>query len=145
MVVAPEILLAEDYEPDVQLALILFKKNRIGNEIHVVRDGSEALDFVFCRGAHEDRTFDNLPGVVLLDIRLPKVDGWEVLRRIKQDPRTAKISVIMASGSLFANELQKSRSLGATGCLEKPLKLDALRKSLLHAGFRWFMADPVAG
>jgi two-component system response regulator len=144
MVVTPEILLAEDYEPDVRLAFILFKKNRIANRIHVVRDGQEALDFVFCRGAYADRTFDQLPQVALLDIRLPKVDGWEVLRQIKQNPRTSKISVIMTSGSVFANEIQKSESLGAAGCLEKSFKFETLREILARAGLRWFMAEPVA-
>src|SRR5690349_22798255 len=81
-----EILLVEDYPVDQQLAVRLFESSRPGRKVHVLRDGLEALDFVFCRGAYQTRSFDRPPGVVLLDIRLPEVDGWKVLEQIKADP-----------------------------------------------------------
>jgi CheY-like chemotaxis protein len=132
-----EILLVEDYEPDVQLVLRLFRKNRIANKLHVVHDGIQALDFVFCRGAFHHRTFENPPLVVLLDIRLPKVDGWEVLRQMKLDPRTKGIAVVMISGSLFAEELERSRQSGASGCVPKPIQLEDMRDAFVRSGFAW--------
>ncbi len=132
-----EILLVEDYEPDAQLILILLKKNRIANKVQLVRDGAEALDFVFCRGAYHKRTMENLPGVVLLDIRLPKMDGWEVLRQIRQDKRTFNIPVVMLSGSMFTPDLQKGKQLGALGCLPKPMQFEKLRDLLKDTGFVW--------
>jgi two-component system response regulator len=132
-----EILLVEDYEPDAQLVLRLFRKSRIANKLHVVHDGIQALDFVFCRGAFHHRHFGNAPLVVILDIRLPKVDGWEVLRQIKQNLRTNGIAVLMTSGSLWSEELEKSRQMGAIGCIPKPIKLGELRAALAQAGFVW--------
>src|SRR3954449_11647777 len=120
-----EILLVDDYEPDVQLVLRLFRKGRIANKLHVVHDGIQALDFVSCRGAFRHRTPGHPPLVVLLDIRLPKVDGWEVLRQMKADPRINGIPVVMMSGSLFAEELEKSRQAGANSCIAKPIQLEA--------------------
>lgn len=134
-----EILLVEDYEPDAQLISILLKKHRIANKIHFARDGSEALDFVFCRGAHRERRFDHPPGVVLLDIRLPKLDGWEVLRQIRQDPRTRNLPVVIMSGSLFAEDLEKARHVGALGCLAKPIRFETLRDLLTESGFTWLL------
>ena len=133
-----DILLVEDYEPDAQLILILLKKNRIANKVQLVRDGAEALDYVFCRGAYQKRSFDHPPGVVLLDIRLPKMDGWEVLRQIRQDKRTGSIPVIMLSGSLFTPDLQKGKQLGALGCITKPMQFEKLPVICSrNTGFAW--------
>jgi two-component system response regulator len=132
-----EIVLVDDYQPDVQLALRMFKRNRIANKIHVVHDGALALDFMFCRGAHRQRHFSNPPGVVLLDVRLPKVDGWETLHQLKKDPRTRNIPVLMLSGSLLADEQEKARQMGALGCLQKPIRFEQLRKALAASGFVW--------
>ncbi|MDB6110382.1 MAG: Response regulator receiver protein [Pedosphaera sp.] len=130
-----EILLVEDYEPDVQLVLRLFRKNRIANKLHVVHDGIQAMDFVLCRGAFRERTFGVPSVVVIMDIRLPKVDGWEVLRQMRLDPRTRGISVVVISGSLFPEELEKSRRLGANATLSKPIRLESLRDALARSGF----------
>jgi CheY-like chemotaxis protein len=136
-----EILLVEDYEPDVQLMLRLFRKNRIANRLHVVHDGIQALDFVFCRGAFRQRTSGNPPLVVLLDIRLPKVDGWEVLRQIRNDPRTRQTQVIMISGSPFSAEQDKARQLNTHACLVKPVRIEDLREALASFGYVWTMVE----
>ncbi len=132
-----EILIVEDYAPDAQLMLLLLKRNRIANQIRVLPDGCEALDFIFCRGAYSANTFENLPRVVFLDIRMPKVDGWEVLSQIKRDPRTRQMIVIMISGSLFPQELNMARQLGADGCIAKPTTAEELRQALGLCGFAW--------
>ncbi|MDB6016584.1 MAG: response regulator receiver protein [Pedosphaera sp.] len=132
-----EIVVVDDYQSDVQLVLRMFKRNRIANKIHVVHDGVEALDFVFCRGAYSNRSLINPPGVILLDIRLPKLDGWETLRQIKSDPRTRNIPVLMISGLSSADEQEKARQMGALGCIEKPIRFEQLREALVASGFVW--------
>ena len=120
--------------------LLLLKRNRIANKVQVVHDGCQALDFIFCRGAYSANSFEHLPRVVFLDIRLPKVDGWEVLRQIKQDHRTRAVPVIMISGSLFLQELITARELGADGCIAKPSNTEQLRQVLVQCGFVWINA-----
>src|SRR5579884_1198327 len=89
-----EILVVEDYEPDAQLLRLLFRRHHISNSVHVAIDGSAAMDFIFARGRHANRASDPLPLVVIMDIRLPKMDGWEVLRQLRADPRTRELPVI---------------------------------------------------
>jgi two-component system response regulator len=132
-----EILLVEDYEPDVQLLFTLLKKHRITNKVHVIDNGADALDFLFCRGAYGGRSSERPPAAVLLDIRIPKVDGWEILRQVKEDPKTRDIPVVMTSGSLFPQEIERSLEFGANGCMEKPIKLEGLRSLFNNLGFSW--------
>src|SRR5581483_7594771 len=99
MSAAIEILLVEDNPNDLELTLHALSKHNFANQIHVARDGEEALNFLFCRGAHSSRSFENGPKVVLLDLKLPKVDGLEVLRAIKNDPRTRMIPVVVLTSS----------------------------------------------
>src|SRR5438477_13218089 len=94
-----EILLVEDDPHDVELTLIALRKNNLANKIHVVRDGEEALDFLFCRGPYTGRPLEMLPRVVLLDLKLPKVTGLEVLKEIKADPRTRAVPVVVMTSS----------------------------------------------
>src|SRR6266853_2993313 len=94
-----DILLVEDNQDDVDLALHALKREKLANNIFVVRDGEEALDFLFCRGAFTHRSFNNPPRLVLMDLQLPKVDGLEVLRQVKADPRTMAIPVIVMTSS----------------------------------------------
>ncbi|MBZ5561980.1 MAG: response regulator, partial [Acidobacteriia bacterium] len=96
---AIEILLVEDNPEDVELTLHALRQEKLANSIHVARDGEEALDFLFCRGAFSDRSFESPPRVVLLDLKLPKVDGLEVLREMKQDCRTKAIPVVILTSS----------------------------------------------
>ena len=135
-----EILLVEDYEPDAHFITRLLGKNRVTNKLQIVSDGAAALDFVFCRRAYRTRDIAKPPGVVLLDTRLPKVDGWEILRQIKEDPRTRKIPVIIITGSVFEEDLAKGEALGADGCLAKPVRFEALREVLNRARFVWSFA-----
>jgi two-component system, response regulator len=135
-----EILLVEDYEPDVRLLLRQLNASQISNKVHVVYDGAEALDFVFCRRNWSGRNLDHAPLVVILDIRLPKVDGWEVLRQLKDDQRTRGIPVIMISGSLFSGETERGREMGATAVLLKPVKAEELKKELSRCGVDWARA-----
>jgi two-component system, response regulator len=136
-----EILLVEDYVPDAELVIRMFKRNRITNKIHVVSDGNEALDFVFCRGAWRSRKIGQPPLVALVDIRLPKIDGWEILRQIKQNPQTNGIPVIMVSGSLFEAEAERARGLGADGSLSKPVRMSELKAALKECDVEWSIAD----
>src|SRR5919199_5384460 len=90
-----EILLVEDNPNDVELTLDAFRENKVSNRIHVVRDGAEALDFIFATGAYAHRQIESGPKVILLDLKLPKVDGLEVLKQVKGDPRTRRIPVVV--------------------------------------------------
>src|ERR1700732_4121393 len=90
-----EILLVEDNPQDLELALRALRKSNLANRIQIAGDGAEAIEFIFCTGAYANRKIDNGPKVVLLDLKLPKVDGLEVLRRVKADPRTKKIPVVI--------------------------------------------------
>src|SRR5438477_10909576 len=94
-----EILLVEDDPHDVELTLLTLQKNNLANKIHVVRDGEEALDYLFCRGAYAHRAFDGLPKVVFLDLKLPKVTGLEVLKEVKGDPRTRPVPIVVMTSS----------------------------------------------
>jgi two-component system response regulator len=135
-----EVLLVEDYAPDAQYLLRLLRKHLATERIQLVWNGAQALDYVFQRGVHRRSASDGLPFVVLLDIRLPKVDGWEVLRRIKADPRTSHVPVILVSGSLFDEEREKARALGAAACMLKPVHIEELQDVLAHAGLACWMA-----
>src|SRR3970282_1155618 len=106
------ILLVEDSQRDEELALRALRKNNIKNEVVVVRDGAEALDYLFATGAHAGRSTAELPTVVLLDIKLPKIDGLEVLRRIRADERTKLIPVVIITSSKEEQDLVRSYSLG---------------------------------
>src|ERR1700734_4260511 len=113
-----EILLVEDNPNDEMLALHAFKKHNLANKVHVVRDGAEALEFVFCTGAYAERTFEN-PRVILLDKKLPLVDGMEVLREIRADPRTHLIPVVMLTSSAEDSDLIESYQLGVNSYIVK--------------------------
>ncbi len=129
-----EILLVEDYPVDQQLAVRYLQEGRIDHKVHVLRDGLEALDFVFCRGVYQERSFERPPSVVLLDIRLPELDGWKVLSEIRHDPRTSRIPVLMTSAYVSSAELEKSQRLGATGCIQKPVQFAKISAALSQAG-----------
>ena len=104
-----EILIVEDTPQDLELALRALKKANITNRIHVARDGAEALEFIFCEGAYAERKMENGPKVILLDLKLPKVDGLEVLKRIKNDPRTKTIPVVVLTSSTPKSHCAKAR------------------------------------
>lgn len=136
-----EILVVEDYEADAHLLQLLFRRNHILNPVHVVSDGTMAMDFILGRGTHAARAEEPLPVVVIMDIRLPKMDGWEALRRLRADPRTRDLPVIMMSGSLFDREIERAMEMGANACVSKPVQIDELRDAFKKCGITWAIAE----
>jgi CheY-like chemotaxis protein len=117
----PDILLVEDEPGDVEMTLRAFKTACLTNNVQVARDGAEALDFLFCTGAYSQRKIEHVPQVVLLDLNLPKVSGLEVLRRIKADPRTCNIPVVVLTASERNRDIEESRRLGVESYIVKPV------------------------
>lgn len=136
-----EILLVEDNNDDVELTLHALRKEKLANHIHVARDGEEALDFLFCNGAHEGRSTEPPPKLVLLDLKLPKVDGMEVLRRLKADPRTRTIPVVILTSSKEERDLVQGYGLGANSYIQKPVDFQQFRNTVKSAGFYWLLIN----
>jgi two-component system, response regulator len=136
-----EILLVEDNQDDVELTLHALRKENLANNIHVARDGEEALEFLFCNGAHADRSFDRPPRLILLDLKLPKVDGMEVLRRLKADPRTRQIPVVILTSSKEERDLIQSYGNGANSYIQKPVDFDQFRDTVKRVGFYWLLVN----
>jgi CheY-like chemotaxis protein len=116
-------------------------QERLANHIEVARDGEEALDFLFCRGAGAHRSFEQAPRVVLLDLRLPKVEGMEVLRGIKKDPRTKAIPVVILTASREESDLANGYHLGANGYIQKPVDFDNFRNMVKQLGLYWLVVN----
>ena len=140
-----EILLVEDNPNDEKLALHAFKKHNLANKIHVVRDGAEALEFIFCTGAFAERSFEN-PRMILLDKKLPLVDGMEVLRQIRADPRTQLIPVVMLTSSAEECDVVESYKLGVNSYIVKPVDFDHFSETARQLGYYWLLINkqPVA-
>jgi len=136
-----EILLVEDNPEDVELTLHALRRSNLANRIHVVRDGEEALDFLFCRGRYNGRPFEHPPRLVLLDLKLPKVGGLEVLREVKGDPRTKAIPVVILTSSKEEKDLVNGYHLGANGYIQKPLDFDAFREVVKQLGLYWMVVN----
>jgi two-component system response regulator len=136
-----EVLMVEDSEEDLQLALRSFRKANFLNRIHVVRDGAEALDFIFCQGRYANRRMEDIPRVVLLDIKLPKVNGLEVLHRIKSDPRTKLIPVVVLSSSKEQRDVLASYEMGANSYIVKPVAFDGFAKAVEGLGMYWLLLN----
>jgi two-component system response regulator len=136
-----EILLVEDNPNDVELTLHVFKENVLGNEIHVVRDGAEALDYLFCTGQYADRSPNGVPKVVLLDLKLPKVDGLEVLRRLKGDPRTRSTPVVVLTSSREERDVVESYQLGVNSYIVKPVDFEQFTESIRQLGMYWLLLN----
>ena len=132
-----EVLLVEDNPNDVELALRAFKKNHLENKIHVVTDGAQAIDFIFCEGAYADRNIKNPPKVVLLDLKLPKVDGKEVLRRVKSDARTRCIPVVIMTSSQEEKDVCETYHLGANSYIVKPVDFEKFVSMISELGLYW--------
>ena len=136
-----DILLVEDDQNDMDLALHTLRKEKLANKIYVARDGEEALDFLFCRAAFSGRSFDHPPRFVLLDLKLPKVDGIEVLRQLKDDPRTRTIPVVILTSSKEERDLVSGYKLGANSNIQKPVDFDKFRATVKQAGLYWLLTN----
>lgn len=142
MIEAKSILLAEDSPLDVEMTLTAFTENRLTNKIVVVHDGAAALDYLYARGAFAYRT-DGHPALVLLDINLPKVDGLEVLRCIKQDPELRSIPVVMLTSSREENDLIRSYGLGSNAYVVKPVEFESFIEALRQLSIFWTVHNAV--
>ena len=136
-----QILLVEDNPKDVKLTLHALREEKLGNTIQVARDGEEALDFLFCRGQFAGRSFDHPPRLVLLDLKLPNVDGLEVLRAVKGDPRTKAIPVVVLTCSREESDLVESYKLGVNAYIQKPVEFDSFRHAVKQLGLFWLVVN----
>ncbi len=134
-------MLVEDDPNDEALTLRSFGKANIANVVDVVRDGQEALDYLFSKGAHRDRYPAQLPAVVLLDLNLPKLDGLQVLRRLRADQRTALLPVVVLTSSDEERDLVESYRLGANSYVCKPVKFDEFAEAIRHVGGYWLLLN----
>ena len=139
-----EILLVEDNPDDLELTMHALRKENMVNLIQVARDGEEALDFLFCTGVHAGRSFDRPPKLVLLDLKLPKVDGLDVLRRMKGDSRTQAIPVVILTSSKEERDLVRSYGLGANSYIQKPVDFHQFRETVKTAGLYWLLINQPA-
>jgi len=130
------IVLVEDSAQDLELTVAALTKARLANEVIILRDGEEALEYLCCRGRHESREKGN-PALVLLDIKLPKVDGLEVLSYVKRDPELKSIPVVMLTSSQEEPDLAKSYELGANGYVVKPVRFQDFAKAVQDLGGFW--------
>ena len=135
------ILLVEDNADDEELTLRALKKNHIGNKVFIVRDGAEALDFLFCTGIYADRDPHEMPQVTLLDLKLPKVDGLEVLRRIRADPRTHTLPVVILTSSNEEKDVVDGYKLGANSYVRKPVDFNEFLEAARQLGLYWLVLN----
>ncbi len=135
------ILLVEDNPDDEMLAMRALKKSNIANSIVVARDGVEALDYLFGTGGYEGRDTSVLPQIVLLDLKLPKVDGLEVLRRIRADSRTRRLPVAVLTSSKEERDVISSYDLGANSYIRKPVDFDQFAESIKQLGMYWLVLN----
>jgi len=136
-----EILLVEDNPDDVELALHALRQEKLANQVAIARDGEEALDFLFCRNAYGDRSLMNGPKIVLLDLKLPKVDGIEVLRQVKNDPRTKVIPIVILTASREEKDMIHSYQLGVNAYIQKPVDFEQFRNVVKQLGLFWLVVN----
>lgn len=135
------ILLVEDDPQDVRLTLRELEREHLGNQIVVARDGAEALDFLFCRGAFSDRSSQHPPKLILLDLKLPKVNGLEVLREIKSKAETRPIPVVVMTSSGEERDVVESYKLGVNSYIQKPVDFDKFRQTVKTLGLYWLVVN----
>jgi CheY-like chemotaxis protein len=136
-----EILLVEDSPEDAELTVRALRRNKIANEIQVAEDGAEALDFLFCRGAFKDRASPNLPKLVLLDLKLPKIGGLDVLRAIRADERTKAIPVVVLTSSKEERDLIDGYRLGVNAYAQKPVDFEQFSETVRQIGMFWMVVN----
>jgi two-component system response regulator len=136
-----EILLVEDNPHDAELAMRALKEHNLSNKLHWVKDGAAALDFVFATGAYADRDAHQPPKLILLDLRLPKVDGMEVLKKIKSDERTKFIPVVILTSSKEDRDIIESYQLGVNSYVSKPVAFEEFIKAVSELGLYWLLLN----
>jgi two-component system response regulator len=136
-----EILLVEDNPSDVELTMRALKRHNLANMVHVVKDGAEALDFIFATGAYVARDICNRPKVILLDLKLPKVDGLEVLGKIKSDERTKVTPVVVFTSSREERDIVESYKLGVNSYIVKPVDFDKFLQAISELGMYWLLLN----
>jgi two-component system, response regulator len=141
---AVDVLMVEDSDEDLQLALRSFRKANFEDRVHVVRDGAEALDYIFCQGEYSGRSIEDIPRVILLDLKLPKVNGLEVLQRIKGDPRTRRIPVVLLTSSREHSDVLACYENGANSYIVKPVVFEGFAKAMQELGMYWLVLNNTA-
>jgi two-component system response regulator len=136
-----DILLVDDSQDDLDLTLHALRAENLANHVFIARDGEEALDFLFCSGPHSGRSFDRPPKLVLLDLKMPKVDGMQVLMRVKGDARTRTIPVVLMTSSREERDMVSGYDLGANSYLQKPVDFDEFRKMVKLLGLYWLVTN----
>jgi CheY-like chemotaxis protein len=136
-----EILLVEDNVDDMDMTIRALRKANLANKIHVARDGVEALDFIFCQGAYAGRRLDDAPKLILLDLKLPKVDGFEVLRQVKGDFRTKSIPVVVLTSSKEQRDVVDSYQLGVNSYIVKPVNFEGFAAAVKDLGIYWLLLN----
>ena len=136
-----ELLLVEDNPQDLELALRALRGANLGNRIQVARDGAEALEYIFCEGPHAARSIADAPKVILLDLKLPKIDGLEVLKRLKDDPRTRAIPVVVLTSSKEQRDLIESYHLGVNSYIVKPVNFERFATAVRELGLYWLLLN----
>ncbi|MBU6400538.1 MAG: response regulator, partial [Verrucomicrobia bacterium] len=126
---------------DVELTLCALKRHHLANHIHVVRDGAEALDYVFCQGAYVQRRIEDCPRLILLDLKLPKVEGLGVLKRLKSDLRTKAIPVVVLTSSREEQDMARSYHLGVNSYIVKPVDFEQFSEAVRQLGLYWLLLN----
>lgn len=135
------ILLVEDNPADSELAIRALRRGRIRNQIQLLEDGSEALDFIFCRGNYAHRQINDYPKMILLDLKLPKVTGLEILRQLKSDSRTKMIPIVVLTSSAQDSDVLESYKLGVNSYIVKPVDFEQFNKAIEQLGFYWVLIN----
>lgn len=138
---ANDIILVEDNPNDIELTLRALKKNNIANNIQVIMDGAEAIEFFFATGKYADRDMNLIPKLVILDLKLPKVDGLEILKRIKADERTKMIPVVVLTSSKEEKDVLAGYKLGANSFIVKPVDFDKFMATIKDLGMYWLLLN----
>lgn len=140
-----EVLLVEDSAEDAELTIRALRKRNLANQLYHVEDGAAALDFLFARGEYSNRDLNRFPKVVLLDLKLPKVDGLEVLRQLKEDERTRSAVVVVVTSSKEDRDLQEAYRLGANSYIVKPVSFKQFAEVIGNLGMYWMLVNDVPG
>jgi two-component system, response regulator len=138
---AVEILIVEDNPRDAELTMRALRKNNLANNVTIAEDGAEALDFFFCRGKYKKRNIANPPKVVLLDLKLPKVSGLEVLKIVKEDKRTSHIPIVVVTSSREEPDINEAYALGVNSYVVKPVDFDQFLNAMSSLGLYWLLVN----